>query len=206
MVQHAHPNIFTVVKLFKDIQNANEIKITQLTASSAQHCPTSARTEYNVAQCPENEESTKIRAKIKGCERIEGETCKNSSKFTYHCLPTDRSGTLVEVCAVEKYIYGVCVFYNNTQLQTDKNINCSQSSLCPGRFLSSEAHLYEPCKTMELTSTIPSSNKNVTFVPEDKSEVYTTVLILVSAISFFCIGLAIFIIKKWKERQRRKSR
>ncbi|XP_062614643.1 uncharacterized protein LOC134276401 [Saccostrea cucullata] len=100
----------------------------------------------------------------------------------------------------------VCVFYNNTQLQTDKNINCSQSSLCPGRFLSSEAHLYEPCKTMELTSTIPSSNKNVTFVPEDKSEVYTTVLILVSAISFFCIGLAIFIIKKWKERQRRKSR
>ncbi|XP_062596078.1 uncharacterized protein LOC134257484 [Saccostrea cucullata] len=177
-----------------------------LTVSSAQRCPPSARTEYNVAQCPENEESTKKRAQIKGCERIEGETCNNSSKFTYHCLPTDRLGTLVEVCAVEKYIYGVCVFYNNTQLQTDNNINCSQSSSCPGRFLSSEAHLYEPCKTIELSSTIPSTNKTVTFVPEDKSEVYTTVAILVAAILFFCIGLAIFIIKRWKDRRKRKSR
>ncbi|XP_062585012.1 uncharacterized protein LOC134246656 [Saccostrea cucullata] len=181
--------------------------ITFLTFSATQRCPLSARTEEIVKKCPEDEESTNRSAQIKKCEILaEQQTCSSPSKFKYHCLPTDLSGTLVEVCAVETYIDGVCVFYNNTQLQTDNNINCSQSSSCPSRFLSSEAHLYDPCKSIELTSTIPLTNKTVTFVHEDNSEVHTTVFILLAVIILVCIGLALFILKRRKDRQKRSRK
>ncbi|XP_062611419.1 uncharacterized protein LOC134273246 [Saccostrea cucullata] len=114
-----------------------------LTTCAAKPCPLSARTKHYVKQCPEDKESTDMRAKIKDCDKLAGkQTCTNSSKkFKYHCLPTDLSGTLVEVCAVEIDIYGECVLYNNTVLQTYESRICSQSSRCPKIFLSSEAHL-----------------------------------------------------------------
>ncbi|XP_062609452.1 uncharacterized protein LOC134271234, partial [Saccostrea cucullata] len=183
--------------------------IITLTTSAAQRCPLSARTETIVIQCPESEESTKIRAQTKACYRLAQEqSCTNSSKFKYHCLPTDLSGNLVEVCAAETYIYGVCVLYNNTELQINESINCSQSSTCPHRFLSSEAHLYKPCESTNHTSTNLTTYKRVTTVPEDDSILHTSVYILVAVTGtiYFSIGILVFIIMRWKNLQRKNKK
>ncbi|XP_062598690.1 uncharacterized protein LOC134260096, partial [Saccostrea cucullata] len=183
--------------------------IINLTISAAQRCPLSARTETIVRQCPKSEENTKTRAQTKACYRLaEEQTCTNSSKFKYHCLPTDLSGTLVEVCAAETYIHGVCVFYNNTELQINESINCSQSSTCPHRFLSSEAHLYEPCQSTILTSTTLTTFKTVTTVPGDVSKLHTSVYILVAVtgIFFFSIGILVFIIMRYTNIQKKNKK
>ncbi|XP_062595008.1 uncharacterized protein LOC134256381 [Saccostrea cucullata] len=179
--------------------------ITFLTFSATQRCPLSDRTVETVKKCPEDEESTNTSARIKQCEKLANiQTCSSPSKFKYHCLPTDLSGTLVEVCAVERYIYGICVLYNNTEIQTNESINCSQSSRCPKRFLSSEAHLYEPCSPNDLT-TIQFFDTTVTFVPEDEAKVHSVVLFAATGIIFLGIIIGFFFIKIVKWRKRRQT-
>ncbi|XP_062595043.1 uncharacterized protein LOC134256411, partial [Saccostrea cucullata] len=180
-------------------------------------CSWSARTIVPVENCPKNEKSTSIRAHIKACERLaDVQNCTTPSKFKYHCLSTQTPGILVEICAAEMDINGVCMIYNTAlgRLQTYDNVNCKDIiPKCPDNYLSTVAHLYAPCyQFVDIFNFTRGNKRNRTIVGEKEKITFhgiTYLAIGITGIVMFgtlVIGMIILRTVKHRGRGKRKWR
>lgn len=72
-------------------------------------CSWSRQTLQTVTLCPENKDEMETKARKKNCESIAREqTCTKPEKFKYHCVLNALENALIEVCAPEYRIHGMC--------------------------------------------------------------------------------------------------
>lgn len=117
-------------------------------------CQISTITEKYVDQCPTDAESWKMAAKQKNCESIEQECSQliglNNQLyiFQYHCLINSWVNATIEVCALNRSIFGYCAEYDAAGglVQDNYDLGCQQRHPpCPDLYNSAEAYLYQSC-------------------------------------------------------------
>nr|XP_034335311.1 uncharacterized protein LOC117692197 [Crassostrea gigas] len=117
-------------------------------------CQISTLTVDYVARCPKDAESWKMAAKQKDCESIDQECSKlnelNNQRyiFQYHCLINSWGNATVEVCALNRSIFGYCAEYDAAGglVQDNYDLGCQQSHPpCPALYNSAEAYQYQYC-------------------------------------------------------------
>lgn len=117
-------------------------------------CQISTLTEKYVDQCPLDAESWKMAAKQKNCESIEQECSRliglNNQQyiFQYHCLINSWGNATIEVCALNRSIFGYCAEYDAAGglVQDNYDLDCQQRHPpCPALYNSAEAYLYQSC-------------------------------------------------------------
>lgn len=120
-------------------------------------CQISTLTEKYVDQCPTDAESWKMAAKQKNCESIEQECTQlnelNSQRyiFQYHCLLNSWGNATIEVCALNRSIFGYCAEYDadGGLVQDNYDLECQQRRPpCPALYNSAEAYQYQYCYNM----------------------------------------------------------
>lgn len=113
------------------------------------NCPWSQQTVKTTDSCPKDKSEIEERSKGKNCEALaQIQNCTEPQKFKYHCVINELGNSIVEVCAEAYYIHGYCPEYNTygAVVQAHFNLKCSEvQPPCPGRYLSTESHLYSSC-------------------------------------------------------------
>lgn len=80
-------------------------------------CSWSSQTLQTVTSCPENTDERKVRDRKKNCESIaRKQNCTKPEKFKYHCVMNALENALIEVCAPEHRIYGMCLSHTKTEI------------------------------------------------------------------------------------------
>nr|XP_022321450.1 uncharacterized protein LOC111123429 isoform X2 [Crassostrea virginica] len=112
--------------------------------AKALQCSASERTVRPIDRCPQNLREWKAREKVLNCHLIQ-QDCVPASKFKYHCVLNEH-GSLIEVCAPEKYIHGqLCAEFNSRgNLIQESPIKCSSNN-CPSNYISTDAYRYQNC-------------------------------------------------------------
>lgn len=117
-------------------------------------CQISTLTEKYVDQCPLDAESWKMAAKQKNCESVEQECSlliglnNQLYIFQYHCLINSWGNATIEVCALNRSIFGYCAEYDAAGglVQDNYDLGCQQRHPpCPALYNSAEAYLYQSC-------------------------------------------------------------
>ncbi|XP_052709506.1 uncharacterized protein LOC128184182 [Crassostrea angulata] len=120
--------------------------------SAITFCEQSAMTVRYVEECPTHFRSWEIAAKKMNCESIE-ERCSDSfntrrHQFQYHCVINAWRNATLEVCALNRTIFGYCTEYNiyGTVIQDDYGADCTKfNPPCPKSYNSAEAYKYQTC-------------------------------------------------------------
>lgn len=117
-------------------------------------CQISSLTEEYVNQCPRDADSWKLAAKQKECESIKQECTKSVGLdnqryvFQYHCLMNSWGNATIEVCALNRTIFGYCAEYDadGALVQDNYDIDCKQRDPpCPALYNSAEAYQFQYC-------------------------------------------------------------
>lgn len=117
-------------------------------------CQISTLTVDFVDRCPRDAESWKMAAKQKDCESIDQECSKlnglNNQRyiFQYHCLINSWGNATIEVCALNRSIFGYCAEYlvDGALVQDKYDADCKHHHPpCPVLYNSAEAYLYQSC-------------------------------------------------------------
>nr|XP_034335314.1 uncharacterized protein LOC117692198 [Crassostrea gigas] len=117
-------------------------------------CQISTLTVDYVNRCPKDAESWKMAAKQKDCGSIDQECSKlnelNNQRylFQYHCLINSWGNATVEVCALNRSIFGYCAEYlvDGALVQDKYDSDCKHHNPpCPVLYNSAEAYLYQSC-------------------------------------------------------------
>lgn len=112
-------------------------------------CKQSAMTVRYVEQCPTDFRSWEIAAKKMNCESIE-QNCSQTGRhhFQYHCVINTWMNANLEVCALNRTIFGYCTEYsiNGKVIQENYDADCSKDDPpCPPFYNSAEAYKYQTC-------------------------------------------------------------
>lgn len=116
-------------------------------------CKESAMTVRIVKRCPEDLSSWENAAKSMKCESIE-HNCLNTiiskgqHRFQYHCVINAWMNATLEVCAINRIIFGYCTEYNvlGQVIQENYNAECTtHDPPCPLFYNSTEAYKYQTC-------------------------------------------------------------
>nr|XP_034330984.1 uncharacterized protein LOC109618301 isoform X1 [Crassostrea gigas] len=115
-------------------------------------CEKSTMTIKYVEKCPTDAQSWKIAAKKMNCESIE-QDCSDSfnigrHQFQYHCVINAWRNATLEVCALNRTIFGYCTEYsiNGTVIQDNYGADCTKfDPPCPSSYNSEEAYKYQTC-------------------------------------------------------------
>ncbi|XP_065927664.1 uncharacterized protein [Magallana gigas] len=105
-----------------------------------------------VEKCPTDAKSWKIAAEKMNCESIE-QRCSDSfntgrHQFQYHCVINAWRNATLEVCALNRTIFGYCTEYNinGTVIQDNYGADCTMfNPPCPSSYNSAEAYKYQTC-------------------------------------------------------------
>nr|XP_034331054.1 uncharacterized protein LOC117690691 isoform X3 [Crassostrea gigas] len=118
--------------------------------SSLSSCEESARTVRAVERCPTDSESWEMAAKNMNCGAIK-QNCSQSSNrhhFQYHCVINAWMNETLEVCALNRTIFGFCTEYNVMGRVIQENYYAYCKDLdppCPSFYNSAEAYKYQSC-------------------------------------------------------------
>lgn len=148
------------------------IAVKCLRISDGKFCFWSNKTVDSVTSCPRTKSEMMERARLKNCTSLAFiQNCTETVKFKYHCVMNELEDEFLEVCAPEYYIHDACTEYNTygAVIQPHYRLKCSEvDPPCPGRYLSTDAYLYEGCydavkknKDRILTGTWVISNGSV---------------------------------------------
>lgn len=115
-------------------------------------CEKSAITVRYVDHCPTDFRSWGIAAKKMNCESIE-QHCSDSFKtgrhqFQYHCVINAWMNATLEVCALNRTIFGYCTEYNINGFVIQDNYGADCTKLnppCLSSYNSAEAYKYQTC-------------------------------------------------------------
>eukprot|EP00105_Crassostrea_gigas_P012011 XP_011427874.2 PREDICTED: uncharacterized protein LOC105328618 [Crassostrea gigas] len=116
-------------------------------------CEESAMTVRIVTRCPSDLSSWKNAAKSMKCESIDNNCLhtirsKGDHRFQYHCVINAWMNATLEVCALNRTIFGYCTEYNvmGRVIQENYNADCtSHDPPCPAIYNSAEAYKYQTC-------------------------------------------------------------
>lgn len=105
-----------------------------------------------VEQCPTDSMSWKIAAEKMNCESVE-QRCSDSfntgrHQFQYHCVINAWRNATLEVCALNRTIFGYCTEYNinGKLIQDNYGADCSKEDPpCPPFYNSADAYKYRTC-------------------------------------------------------------
>eukprot|EP00105_Crassostrea_gigas_P002560 XP_011415128.1 PREDICTED: uncharacterized protein LOC105319324 [Crassostrea gigas] len=105
-----------------------------------------------VGKCPTDAKSWKIAADKMNFESIE-QHCSDSfntgrHQFQYHCVINAWWNATLEVCALNRTIFGYCTEYNinGTVIQDNYGADCTKfKPPCPSSYNSAEAYKYQTC-------------------------------------------------------------
>lgn len=144
-------------------------------------CEQSAMTVRYVKQCPTDFRSWEIAAKKKNCESVE-QRCSDSfntgrHSFQYHCVINAWRNTTLEVCALNRTIFGYCTEYsiNGKVIQENYGADCSEDNPpCTPFYNSAEAYKYQTCydlvkRNRKLTNYTVRNSKHPNMAPERNS-------------------------------------
>lgn len=117
--------------------------------SSFTFCKESATKIRYVSKCPSDAQSWEIAAKDLNCETIK-QNCSSAKQhqFQYHCVINEFKNALLEVCALNRTIFGYCTEYNTMGqvIQEHYNAECTKHGVpCPELYNSAEAYKYQEC-------------------------------------------------------------
>ncbi|XP_061195132.1 uncharacterized protein LOC133203353 [Saccostrea echinata] len=183
--------------------------VIMITVSLNQYCSWSKRTAEVVSSCPKTIDETMRSAKTKKCHALANvQKCTEPDKFKYHCLPDHEQSKLLEVCAPEKNISGICVVYNTDmdELQNNHNTTCSNhTKACPSTYLSTSSHFYMSCQKMiNVESTFSRIFEVTSPSPDDTQNESVIFLSTLSALLSCIVVIAIAVIL-WKRRKHFKE-
>lgn len=136
--------------------------------SSLSSCRESAGTVRTVDHCPTDSESWEIAAKSMNCDAIK-HNCSQSSDihhFQYHCVINAWINETLEVCALNRLIFGYCTEFNvmGRVIQENYRANCRNfDPPCPPYYDSAEAYKYQSCYQLvkKNQQTIEYSNEDI---------------------------------------------
>lgn len=117
--------------------------------SSFTFCEESATKIRYVLKCPTDTKSWKIAAKNMNCDSIK-QNCSSTTEhqFQYHCVINELRNALLEVCALNRTIFGYCSEYNTMGkvIQEHYDAECRNHDLpCPILYNSAESYKYQEC-------------------------------------------------------------
>lgn len=112
-------------------------------------CKESATKIRYVKECPTDNKSWDIAAKSMNCENIK-QNCSSSKQhqFQYHCVLNEFENALLEVCALNRTIFGYCSEYNTqgNVIQEHYDAECARlNPSCPKFYNSAESYKYPAC-------------------------------------------------------------
>lgn len=114
-------------------------------------CEKSTMTIKYVEKCPSDAESWKIATEKMNCESIE-QRCSDSvngrHQFQYHCVINAWRNATLEVCALNRTIFGYCTEYNiyGTVIQENYGADCTKfNPPCQSAYNSADAYKYQTC-------------------------------------------------------------
>lgn len=136
--------------------------------SSLSYCEESVNTVRIVKRCPTDSESWEMAAKNMNCDAIK-QNCPQSSKihhFQYHCVINAWMNETLEVCALNRIIFGYCAEFNvmGRVIQENYLADCTKHDPpCPSFYNSAEAYKYQSCYQLVKKNhqTIEYSNEDV---------------------------------------------
>lgn len=117
--------------------------------SSFTFCKESATMVRYVLKCPTDRESWETAAKSMNCETIK-QNCSSTKQhqFQYHCVINELRDALLEVCALNRTIFGYCSEYNTmgNVIQEHYYAECTEHDVpCPSFYNSAESYKYQKC-------------------------------------------------------------
>lgn len=116
-------HICDILILFRTTKYTFIMMMSCLLLQNFEPCPFSIPTVSVVKKCPKEKTEWETAREKKQCHWIP-QNCTVAEKFQYHCLPTDTSGTFVEVCIPTIQIVGKNInCFQALQKQITKNIN-----------------------------------------------------------------------------------
>lgn len=116
MAIHVITEKLILIELMHDIHKNKCLYI--LKAFGGIKCLWSSQTLQRVTLCPGNKGEMEVRAKKKNCESIAHEqNCTKPEKFKYHCVMNALGSALIEVCAPEYRIHGMCLYNHKEKLK-----------------------------------------------------------------------------------------
>ncbi|XP_062566138.1 uncharacterized protein LOC134228503 [Saccostrea cucullata] len=181
------------------------------TSLSTQPCVWSSETIKVVSSCPTTVEETDRAARIKKCYGIGlRQNCTSPEQFKYHCVYSLKTNSLVEVCATEIFIEGLCLVYNAALFKLDliERVKCTDfPTPCPARYVSTKAHLDAPCyKFINLTSSL-TLPKEKTDEKKTTDELLWNLIPTMFAVMFVVIIILVivWIVRKRKQRQGKRK-
>lgn len=131
-------------------------------------CDESAGTVRSVDRCPTDARSWEIAAKNMNCDAIKHNCSQSSSRhlFQYHCVINAWINETLEVCALNRSIFGYCTEYNvmGQVIQENYKAYCRNfTPPCPYFYNSAEAYKYQSCYKLikKNHQTIEYSNKDI---------------------------------------------
>lgn len=118
-------------------------------SSSFTFCEESAQKIRVVSKCPTDIKLWKIAAKNMNCDSIK-QNCSSTTQhqFQYHCVINEFGNALLEVCALNRTIFGYCTEYNTMGkvIQEHYDAECTNHDLpCPVLYNSAESYKYQGC-------------------------------------------------------------
>lgn len=76
-------------------------------------CEEAVESVERVSYCPRTKQEWDTAATRKDCSRLAGrQACTHAEYFTYHCVINGYGNETLEVCAQQKIIFGILIYYS----------------------------------------------------------------------------------------------
>lgn len=163
-------------------------------------CQKSIPTVRYVPSCPKDEVSWKAAAKKMNCDSIT-QNCAMSlglstqnHQFQYHCLVNSDRNATVEVCALNRFIFGFCAEFdiNAAVVQENYDADCkTYNPPCPEFYDSAEAYKYQSCYKLvhvhgkPRTQKLPAPPESSRLRSSSNSLIGSSLMLTLSTIIFF---------------------
>nr|XP_034316660.1 uncharacterized protein LOC105334870 isoform X2 [Crassostrea gigas] len=138
--------------------------------SSLSSCEESANTVRPVKRCPTDPKSWEMAAKNMDCGAIK-QNCSQSTYrhyFQYHCVINAWMNETLEVCALNRTIFGYCTEYNIMGRVIQENYHADCRNLdppCPSFYNSAEAYKYQSCYQL-----VTKNHQTIEYSNEDEKK------------------------------------
>lgn len=89
------------------------IVLKQIIKNVNMYCEEAVESVERVLYCPRTKEEWDSAATRKDCSRLAGrQTCADANKFIYHCVINGYQNETLEVCAPQRLIQGILIYYS----------------------------------------------------------------------------------------------